>query len=515
MPDVVYRGNLKAASFPFLSELFGRSVIVKQQDQNYIQPLAAKEVLDSAAGVPQLYYCHNVLPTNEGYKSVGYVEFTAPAFPSTSIFSNVNTIRLGDGRACLMTIDAVGNIYLMQVGSSLWVAPTVTIPAATVAGRRVTVAYVSGISYIYFANVGCYLYDFDTDSFVSLTLTGLDPTQIKGLVGNSGYLLAYDDETVAWSSTIDPTEFTPSLTTGAGSGSAEGLRGAIVTIEEVYGGLVVFGEDNAVAATYSGNPRYPYNFTAIQGCGGLQSADYTTSDTGSGTLYAYTKSGLQEITLRSAKIAFPEVTDFVSGSLFEDYDEINNILTLTDSSGSTVVKKVAIIGDRYAVISYGIEVLTHALVFDLALKQWGRLKIDHTECFEFIEYPTTITELPKRNIAFLGSGAAVYVCNTDIGAAESNGVMLLGKFQFVRSRLLQLQGVEFENVNQGDTFTLLDLPSLDGKNFETAVEGYLAHSVGKLRRYSFHNTALNHTIVAKGAFNAVSFVLTFNVAGGR
>jgi hypothetical protein len=515
MADVVYRGNLKASSFPLLSELFGRSIIVKGQDQNYIQPLAAKEVLDAVTGVPQIYYCHNVLPTNEGYKSVGYVEFTAPAFPSTSTFGDVNVIRSGDGNSCLMTVDSVGNIYLMQVGSSSWAAPTTGIPAATIAGSRVTIAYVSGISYIYFAGVGCYIYDFGTDAFVAVTLVGLTPANINGVVGNSGYLIAYDDESIAWSSTVDPTQFTPSLTTGAGTGSVEGLRGAIVTIEEVYGGLVVFGDDNAVAATYSGNPRYPYNFTAIQGCGGLQSVSYTTSDTGSGTIYAYTKSGLQEITLRSAKVVFAELTDFLSGSLFEDYDEITDTLSVTDASSSVVVKKVALIGDRYAVISYGIGELTHAMVYDLALKQWGKLKIPHTECFEFIEYPTAVTELPKRNIAFIGTGASINICNTDIGAVESNGVMMVGKFQFARSRFLQLQGVEFENVNQGDTFTLLNLPSLDGKNFEPALSGYLTHSQGKLRVYRFHNTALNHTLVAKGAFTAISIVLTFNVAGGR
>jgi hypothetical protein len=62
---------------------------------------------------------------------------------------------------------------------------------------------------------------------------------------------------------------------------------------------------------------------------------------------------------------------------------------------------------------------------------------------------------------------------------------------------------------------LLDLPSLDGKNLQAAIAGYLAQSTGKFREYKFHNTAMNHTLVAKGAFSAVSFQLTFNVGGGR
>ncbi len=515
MADVTYRGNLKASSFPLLTELHGRTVIVKGQDQNYIAPLAAKEVADSAMGVPQIYYCHNVLPSDVGYKSVGYEEFTAATFPSTAGFDDVFVIRSGDGNTALATVDGSGNLYVMENGTSTWVSPVAFPVPATIAGKRVTTAYVSGITFIYFATVGCYIYAFGTSSFVSVTLTGLVASEILGIAGNSGYLLAYSVDTVAWSSKIDPTDFVPSLTTGAGSGAAEGARGAIVTIEEVYGGLIVFCADNAVAATYSGNPRYPYNFIAIQNCGGLVNPNYITAEAGSGTIYAYTKSGMQEVTLRSAKTVFPEVTDYISGNTFEDYDELSDVLVATETSGSSIQKKVAFIADRYLVISYGTEALTHALVYDLSYKQWGRLKVDHVDCFEFLEYPSENVELPKRSIAFLGATGSIHVVNTDIGASNSSGVMLLGKFQYVRSRFLQLQQVEFENVNQGDTFSLLLLPSLDGKNFESPVSGYLHISAGKLRTYRFHSTALNHTLVAKGAFNATSFVLTFNVSGAR
>lgn len=515
MADLVYRGNLKTTSFPFLSELFGRSIIVKGPDQNYVGGLAAKESLDSSVGVPQIYYCHNVVPIDNGYKSVGYIEYTAAAYPSTAGFQQPLVIRDGSGNSAQLAVDAVGNVYVMEKGTNTWNVPAGAPAAATIVGKRVTVAFVSGVTYIYFANVGCYTYDWGTNSFSAVTLTSLVAADIIGVVGNAGYLLAYSVDAFAWSSTVDPTDFTPSLTTGAGGGNVEGARGKIVTAEEVYGGIIVFCEENAVAAIYSGNSRYPYNFTAITGAGGLTNPFHTAQDTGSGSVYAYTTSGLQLLNLKQAQPVFPECTDFLSGSLLEDYNEIDNELVLEDASGQELLKRLTLIADRYLIISYGISELTHAIFYDAAYKQFGRLKITHTDCFEFVAYTSGTVEVPKRSVAFLGAGGSIHILNTDIVASGSSGVMLLGKFQFVRTRLLTMQQVEFENVNVGDTFNLYLLPSYDGKTLEPAVTGYLLESSGKTRRYGFRNTAINHTIAAVGAFTAVSFVLTMTVHGAR
>jgi hypothetical protein len=515
MADLVYRGNLKTSSFPFLSELFGRSIIVKGPDQNYVGGLAAKESLDSSVGVPQIYYCHNVVPIDNGYKSVSYIEYTAAAYPSTAGFQQPLVIRDGSGNSAQLAVDLVGNVYVMERGTNTWQIPTGAPSAALISGKRVTATLVSGVTYIYFANVGCYTYDWGTNAFTSVTLTGLTAADVIGVVGNSGYLLAYSIDAFAWSSTIDPTDFTPSLVTGAGGGNVEGARGKIVTAEEVYGGIIVFCEENAVAAIYSGNSRYPYNFTAITGAGGLTNPFHTAQDTGSGSVYAYTTSGLQLMNLKQAQPVFPECTDFLSGSLLEDYNELTNELELIDASGQELLKRLALIADRYLIISYGTDELTHAIYYDTAYKQFGRLRIDHTDCFEFVAYATNSVEVPKRSIAFLGKGGSIHILNSDIIAADSNGVMLLGKFQYVRTRLLTMQQIEFENVNPGDTFNLYLLPSFDGKTLESAVAGYPLQSSGKTRRYGFRSTGLNHTIAAVGAFTAVSFVLTMTVHGAR
>lgn len=517
MADITWRANLKSSVIPLLSELQGQTVIVRQYDQNYVPYLADQDSLKTSMGVPQVYYAHNIVPTDYGYKSVGYIEYTKAAFPAATNFSQVVSIRDSEGNYALLAITAIGNLYVMPTGASAWTAPDSAPDSATIAGKRVSVAFVSGITYIYFDGVGCYYYVWSTNSMVAVTLTGVTVADIIGIVGNSGYLLAYSKDALVWSSTTDPTDFTPSLSTGAGGGQVESARGSIVTVEPVYGGIVIFTARNAVAAIYSSNVRYPYNFTEITGCGGLTSASYVSYDANSGALHAYTTSGLQTVNLKKATSIFPEITDFISGSLLEDFNESTNELLLIDASGTEIKKRVAVIADRYVVISYGKDALTHAIFIDSALKQVGKLKIQHTDCFEFQQYAGSSVEVPKKSIAFLGAGGSVHILDGDINSSNSNGVMILGKYQYSRSRLITMQSVLFENVNVGDNFSLHLLPSMDGKVWYDVVEGYAMtpEAGSKAREYKFFKTGKNHSLLVKGAFNAVSLVLTMTAHGGR
>lgn len=517
MADIVWRANLKTSVIPLLSELHGQTVIVRNQDQNYVPYVAEKESLDTSMGIPQIYYCHNVVPTDHGYKSVGYHEYTAAQFPTATEFQQAVSIRDGVGNYALLTVTALGNVYVMPTGASTWTAPNTPPTPTAIAGKRISVAFVSGITYIYFDGVGCYFYNWATNSMVAVTLNGVVASEIIGIVGNSGYLIVYTKDSLAWSSTIDPTDFVPSISTGAGGGQVESARGSIITVESVYGGMIVFTARNAVAAMYSNNARYPYNFVEITGCGGLVDASYVSYNANSGALNAYTTSGFQTVTLKKATSIFPEITDFISGSLLEDFDELTNTLYTIDTTGAELEKRIAVIADRYIIFSYGRSKLTHAIFIDSALKQVGRLKIEHTDCFEFQQYAGSVVEVPKKSVAFLGAGGSIHILDFDINSPNSNGVMILGKYQYVRSNTMTMHGVEFDNVNTGDSFELFLLPSLDGKVWNTPVSGYLmpVTAGSKLRDYRFRNTAKSHSLLFKGAFNAVSLVLTFTTEGSR
>ena len=77
--------------------------------------------------------------------------------------------------------------------------------------------------------------------------------------------------------------------------------------------------------------------------------------------------------------------------------------------------------------------------------------------------------------------------------------------------------VSYMKCDSPDQRIKLLLPSLDGKTPYAVVPGYPVSSaaVSKVRAYNFFKTGKNHSLLLKGAFNAVSLVLTFTAHGAR
>lgn len=505
---ISHRINLTSPSFPLLSELQGRTVIIRGSDQNSPQTIQTGVAPDPA----QLYYAHNVLPTPQGYQSIGYLDFI-PAVPAIFDFQYIFNITDSSGALAVLAFTATGNIYRFRFGDSAWFQ-LASIPGYT--NQTITTAYVKGTTYIYFYKLGCYKYNFTLGSLDPVTLTGLTATSIYGIAGLAGYLIAYGTaNSVAWSSQLVPTDFTPSLATGAGGGVIEGAQGDTTLAIPVYGGIIFLTKKNAIAAIYQANNRFPFNFVGIAGSGGLSVANFAAGSVlDSPNAFAYTTSGLQNIDIKQAHFLLPEVTEFLSGSRIEDFDQ--DTLTFSITTPETAIKKqLAWIADRYLVISYGATALNYAIVYDTMLQRLGKLKIDHVACFEFTLYDQTIYETPKKSIGILKADGSVSVVNTDISDDSSNGVAMMGKFQYVRGDYLQLQGAEFENLNAVNSFVLYDLPTLDGKTFSTPIAGTLTgyDPTALTQMFRFHNTAVNHSIMCIGRFNLVSGELQFNNAG--
>ena len=62
MSRITYRANLSAKSFPFLSQNWGRTIIVPQYDNTFNRQVTSSADVDADVGIPQIYYCHNVMP---------------------------------------------------------------------------------------------------------------------------------------------------------------------------------------------------------------------------------------------------------------------------------------------------------------------------------------------------------------------------------------------------------------------------------------------------------------------
>lgn len=520
MAKITYSANLKAATFPLRSDLSGRTVIVKGQDQNYIPGLAAKESLDAAIGVPQIYFAQNVIPTNEGYASVGYLPRSEQIGVDFDHNCQIVTLRDDQGNVTLMAMDPSGNLYMMPKENQTWRAIQQP-PALLLAGKPITTAYIAGVTYMHWANM-LQLFSYvhlgpDLPGYWGPVTHGINWQDILGIAAVAGYLIAYSEYGIAWGSLLNPLDFVPDLATGAGGGQVEGLEGKIVRIVPVIGGMIIFAEGNAVAGIATGNPRYPFNFVPISGCGGLADFSHVAESTGEGTVYAYTKFGLQTVTLRGAAIAMAEVTDFISEGRYEYFNPVTKEIVEAPAVSTEFVKKLALISGRYLILSYGDNLLDQAIYFDIQLKQTGKLVVDHVAFFEMpFESNDDLTyDIPKSSIAVLGTAGRIRTLHvgTWSGGAKEMPVIILGKFQYARSRLTQLQAVTLENTP--GLVTVYDLPTLDGKTYLPAIEGYALPNTGLVSKFQFHNTALNHSIVVQGYFTLVSLILEFNVAGAR
>ena len=527
MSQIVYRGNLSAKSFPFLTDFQGRTIIVPGQDNTFNRSLTSSEDVDKDVGVPIVYYCHNVLPAPYGFNSVGYDKLIPAQLPASAAFVSAKLLRSNvlsptiNGPRFYFSPQGDGRCYKITLGETSW-SLIGTVPGVSPA-TKVTYATLQGISYIFFSNLGCYKWNSASNTLVSVTLTALDPLQIMGITTYQGYLIAFDNNSVYWSSildidyTLNSVDFTPSLLTGAGTIRPEGARGAITVVLPATFGLAVYTTSNIVSAVYSGNSRFPFNFKEVVASGGCSSADLVTYDSNTGNQYAYTTSGIQTVTATATQTSFPEITDFLAGQNFEDYDEITQKF-MQQTLVLPLKKKLTSVADRYLIFSYGIDELTHAILYDMTQKRFGKLKITHVDCFEFEYLDPALADTPRRSMAFLKKDGSVVLLNPSVTLATSNGVILLGKFQYVRSRLISLEELVIQTVHPTQSVAVYDLMSTTGGTIESAVKyaGYETSTSGQSQRiYKFHKTGVNHSILIVGGFFLSSLLLTFHVHGRR
>ena len=527
MSEVIYRGNLSAKAFPFLTDYQGQTVIVPASDNTFNRSLVSAEDQDRDVGVPAIFYCHNVLPAPYGFNSIGYQQLIPAQYPPTTSFSEVKVLKSNAISATVAgpkyyfspQIGGTHNIILL--GGVVWSDIANSVPYTST--TQISYATCQGISYIFFSGIGCYKYNSATNTLVSVTLDGLTVANILGIVAYQGYVIAHDTKSAYWSSAldIDPTlnliDFVPSLITGAGGFTVEGTRSEISFILPSTFGLTVYTKSNIVAGTYSGNPRYPFSFREVPASGGCVSSSYVAYDANSGNQHAYTTSGFQIITSAEARTTFPELTDFLGGKDFEDFDEITRVFSSTDLT-LPMIKKVVAISDRYLIISYGISSLTHAIVYDMTQKRYGKLKVTHVDCFEYEYLDPALADAPRYSIAFLKSDGSIAIVDPSTTLPASKGVILLGKYQYDRGHLLTLENVTLQTVHPLQSIAIYDRYTLTGGTLESCTEsvGYEVSLSGESQRsFNFHSTGKNHSILMIGGFFLSSFVLKFHAHGRR
>lgn len=504
-----YRANLTAAEFPLLTEFQGRTIITPSIDQNYTRSGNSPKNRDRDFGIPQVYYMHNMIPTDAGLTSVGFNQVALPPLDTDNKFSDIYSLRDATEKVARFSNTTSGRNYVLLSLGSGWIRTT---DKAPVPGGYVTTAHVNGQTYICFSNVGVFKYNFATNTLDEVTLKGLDKLIVIGITASSGYMIAWSATTVVWSSVVDPTDFIPSLATGAGGGAIQEAKAAITVCLPANGGFIIYTKVNAVSAVYSGNSRYPFTLKEIIGAGGLSNPSLSAYDGNSTDQLSYTTSGLQRISMNNSEVVLPHITDFIAGAQFEDYDDNTESFTLQNLS-VPMVKKLTQVGNRYIVISYGVTQLTHALVLDIALGRWGKIKLTHVDCFEYFYPSSDVVDSPKRNIGFLQADGRIQVAVVSYNSTGSFGIVMLGKYQLDRNRYLEIQAIHIDSVTPGTGLKVKIQTTIDGKNVTFSTVPKLSRSVDTYRRYDTRVSGLNHSIIMSGAMHLNSLELQFNDAG--
>src|SRR5574343_254051 len=102
-------------------------------------------------------------------------------------------IDASTGKIAYICFNDTGNCYAALDPYYLW-SSALTLPEA--AGKAVTTGHVNGITYVYIATLGCYKFDFSTNTLVSVTLTSLNASLIMGIMAVQGYLVAWTSNTI-------------------------------------------------------------------------------------------------------------------------------------------------------------------------------------------------------------------------------------------------------------------------------------------------------------------------------
>jgi hypothetical protein len=527
MAQISYRANLSAAIFPMTLARSGRSVIVPGPDQNFNRSIDAPDDSNRDAGIPQIIYGENVLPTADGYQSVGYkLETPLPPNPFEVVKDlTVSVPVAGTVREINLQIGAAG-VYWYQ---GFWSAVTLVGAWAYGSGNDVTTATIRGVCYLYTGNQ---LYK--VENLGNLTITNITATVTPvgfltdkvSMCGAYNYLLFASKDTFYWSSTTTPTDFVPSLISGAGSGAINGAAGNVKYLRTTTFGCFVYCEANVVATSYTGNSRYPWRLIPVsQSEGAASHRQIASSGLDSFNFFINNKGTLQQLDSNNANLLGQEVSELFERLKYYDvFDYATNTFTVVAQPLLLSNFKLTYLGNRFLLISLkrtsGPNYYEEVIVYDVYFKRYGKFNLPHTSIIEVTGFSDDLYK-----ILFINSISGInyeLIQNVNDASITMQGVLVLGKFQYVRSRFLCLDEVSAESGQlsslvppESRNFEAYAIPSLDGKTFLTAQVLFEReeYTTGAVQTYNSSAEGKNVSLLFKGAFDLCSVEMTFHVGG--
>lgn len=540
MGQIAYRANLSSSTFPMTIADGGRTVIIPGPDQNFdrrVDPTGEQK----DAGIPQALYMENVIPTVNGYQSVGYIKSTSNISAAGSYLLGVFEVFAADSFGVVnknfIFQSDTGNLTCGQLGLDAISYSGTAISAGDILSSAVVgpVAYIfaegSDQLYTVLGTTGALLLTNITASVTPLNF--FNTAAIKEIISFANYLIAVDFQgRVYYSSLTTPTDFVASLVSGAGSIVPNDLIGKVSGVEITSSGFYIYTEQAGVFCQYTGNARYPFKFTPIKNFGGspyifpLRNRLSAGSINVLGSVVVDRFRAVKSVERDVAEHLDPAISDLLTnGSAQALLDYTTNVLT--EQLVSTVYPLVHIWKERYIVISINDSVAsltsqyTYAIIIDAVTKRTGKLKVSHKFVISSDLYGLGFVDSSAKVLRYLMldiyNQKIPFTPNT---LETSQAALLLGKFQYVRSRMMQMEKIEIEGpqntaIVSSPNFSLALIPSQDGRNFDAPIPLSPTSLSGGLVVYHCHHTARNHSILLKGAFSINTLQLRFVPGGER
>jgi len=350
---------------------------------------------------------------------------------------------------------------------------------------------------------------------VSGTLLGVTAPQIICIAGSFNYLIIATelDNRIHWSSTTTAVDFVDSLVTGAGSISVNNLVGKVRFIKETPQGFNIYTTHEVIFAQYTGNARYPWKFTPVANAdgflypwqvasAGVNSLQYALSN--AGKLYA-----IQGVTAEPIGL---EVATYIERTTQSDV--FNQSTNVVSRAALVFTRRIYLYLKRYVLIEHTIGGVKYFLVFDTLTQRYGKIKQEGYAVNASSQVFTQASMLLYFLNDFVSGNSYQLSADIDDLTCAHAGVLLLGKFQYVRSRFINMHEVELEgSLSTSPSISCALLPSLDGRNFNTPVPLVAHYQSGGVSKFYSYASALNYTVVVKGRFDLSTLQLRFSVAG--
>lgn len=565
MAQNIFRLNVTASQFPFLSDQDGASVIVPGQDTYFVRPNAfTGETADKNIGIPQFLFIENVMPTSYGVTSVGFEENT-PNYPGDLLQTDqVIYLRGATGRRYLANFNRQnGRFFIYSPEITQWIQ----VVQASVSLSQAYTCMVKGRCFFAFKN-NPEIYEFKgfntiTNTFDFTTFNSFggisDLTPIFGITSANNYLILFTRTMIFY--TI-PTEvygslpdFTPSLgTTGAASETPSVLKGIILTCLPTQDGFYIFTSTNIIAAYYSGNVKFPWTYRELEGSSAINDLNGIATDRDGYPKYCYTSSGLLKIGKSSCTPAQIEASEFIGNNIYEYFDWPTKEIIRVETAAPLSIS-LAYVANRWLVISYGASGsgFSHAIIWDEHLKRWGKIAKQHARAVEYFGVPATIEsfagltygdlldanytyqDLLDMGWTYATLGGANYAGNPDIaleykslGFVELGGkvqtvnfsqstltdisVAILGRIQFTRSSRFKIVSIWLERISDDPTTNGTQIAVLSSNDMRNAAKVNYGFkkltAAGGVRKYQYARAeGINHQLRFEGDFELATIIV--------